>query len=65
MMALDEILKEQSDLAIGRGNEFEGFLGVAPADLTKEELIMVCNVLNSTIEELRFDILMLRNRLLL
>ncbi len=63
-MIHDEILKEQSDLAIQRGNKFEGFLGEPPESFSKEQLIMICNVLSDRIEELRGDIANISQRLI-
>ena len=42
---MKDYLKEDSDKAIKNGNEFKGYLGVSSKDLSKEQLIMVCNVL--------------------
>jgi len=42
---MNEILKEQSDIAIKNGNVFKGYGGVDANNLSKEQLIMVCNVL--------------------
>jgi len=61
---MNDILKEESDKAIEKGNEFKGYIGVSPNDLTKEQLIMICNVLYDNIHELRHDILQLHKRLL-
>jgi len=61
---MNDILKEESDKAIEKGNEFNGYIGVSPNDLTKEQLIMICNVLYDNIHELRHDILQLHKRLL-
>jgi hypothetical protein len=55
-MTVQEILEEKSDLSIKRGNQFEGFLGHPPEYFTKEQLIMICNVLCDNIEELRCDV---------
>jgi len=63
-MIHEEILKEQSDLSIQRGNQFKGFLGEPPESFSKEQLIMICNVLSDRFEEARTESSNLLNRLL-
>ena len=62
---MKKILEEKSELAINRGNEFEGFMGTSTIDLSKEELIMVCNILYDEVQTVRFEANELRKRLLM
>lgn len=55
-MKASEVLKQESDAAIARGNSFEGFMGMAPEHFSKEELVMICNVLYDKVKELRMKI---------
>ena len=57
---MNEILKEESAKAIKQGNEFKGFLGVNPNDMSKEQLIMVCNVLYDNVQRTSRELYLLK-----
>lgn len=40
-----EILQTRSEMAIDRGNKFPGYLGFNPEDYSKEQLIMMLNII--------------------
>jgi len=52
-----EILKEESEKAVARGNKCNGFLGIPCEELTKEELIMLCNILHDNYQLIRITYL--------
>lgn len=47
------ILEKKSNEAIARGNEFKGFLGFGVEEYSKDDLILLLNVMFNDVEILR------------
>jgi len=58
---ISETLKKDSDEAVQLGNEFPGYMGVPPKSFSKQELIMLLNVLfNEFMETRRRELSLMR-----
>lgn len=55
ILAAREILKQKSDKAIQKGNKFNGFLGVGTEQYTKEDLVMILNILFDELQDARSE----------
>jgi hypothetical protein len=48
-------IKENSNIAIIRGNKFPGYFGYSPNDFSKEELIMILNIVYDQLQDCRLS----------
>lgn len=62
---IETYLKEKSEEAIKRGNKFQGFLGKDIEYFSKEQLIMLLNILTDEKELIRYDLSETSKRLFL
>lgn len=46
-------LKTASDRAIAKGNKFPGYLGTSPEDYSKDELILILNIIYDRLMDTR------------